>query len=64
MDNIIEVPKETIAIGLLFGLMRTSPEDGVHELTPKGEHVLRDYCRRKLAEHRSKMFPNDNDPED
>lgn len=47
--KIIQLDEGTIRIGMTLGLMRLA-DDGVYELTEKGETWLREYCERKLSE--------------
>ena len=44
-DNTIQVPDQTVLLGLQLGLMRRA-EDGVVELTEKGESVLREHLAK------------------
>lgn len=45
----IDVPQETVAIGLLCGLMHHEG-DGVIGLTEKGRTWLHEWCEKKIKE--------------
>lgn len=46
----IEVDERAVQVGLALGLMRLA-DDGVAELTERGEKWLREWCEAVIAKH-------------